>query len=337
MSGEPEGRDAPPREDELTPQEVGMLGALIRKAKAFEPLRDFEVLILARAAMKWNPCHGIFDHKWLDPYCVERGCVSLRGSSQAGSAPAEPSVGLGLHDPETAEYPVLVRAYLAVETALAKRILADRNRVNRERGEPRNWPAQQEWDELGQTSHETFWSAARKEAGLPTEGAFKNEVILGAGSAGSPEPSDKAIQACATVVIGGLPESRRADALWEDWRKGLRAAYAVDRVNTSAGNASPEWLAKIADEMGPLVVWIQEEQGSVGWVHQLNVWQERIRNYVRGASSPSSGEPSTTEPCQGCDGRPWTQCAACHGRGYIVRGGSSGEGRAPEPPMDRMP
>jgi len=115
---------------------------------------------------------------------LEAELADLRGAGSAGS----PAPGLGLNDPETAEYPVLVRAYLAVETALAKRILADRNRANRERGEPRNWPAQQEWDELGQTSHETFWSAARKEAGLPTEGAFKNEVILGASSPSSGEP-----------------------------------------------------------------------------------------------------------------------------------------------------
>jgi hypothetical protein len=28
-----------------------------------------------------NPCSKIFDHKWLDPECVESGCKSLRAES----------------------------------------------------------------------------------------------------------------------------------------------------------------------------------------------------------------------------------------------------------------
>lgn len=62
--------------DDLTPEEAAMLPDLIRRARAFDVLRDFEVLILARAAAVWNPCHRIFDHKWLSPDCVEGGCQS---------------------------------------------------------------------------------------------------------------------------------------------------------------------------------------------------------------------------------------------------------------------
>lgn len=60
--------------NELTPQEVAMLPGLIRRAQELDVLRDFEMLILARAASTWNPCHGIFDHKWLSPECVFSGC-----------------------------------------------------------------------------------------------------------------------------------------------------------------------------------------------------------------------------------------------------------------------
>jgi len=98
--------------------------------------------------------------------------VSLGAALEAGPSP---------QDLENSEYPAVVRAYLAIETALAKRILLDRRRANAFANTPNNWPRDQEWDDLGQTSHEALWSAARKEAGLPTESAFKNETILGVG------------------------------------------------------------------------------------------------------------------------------------------------------------
>jgi hypothetical protein len=104
----------------------------------------------------------------------------------------------------------VVAAYLAMEAALAKRILAD---WNAQREHPRDWPCGQTWDQLGQTSHETFWSAARKEAGLPTESAFKNDVILGGGApasaaagppeqAGAAESGGPAIRATGAEQVG---------------------------------------------------------------------------------------------------------------------------------------
>lgn len=113
-------------------------------------------------------------------YCVECG----RESGDPCHIRLGPNA---LNDPETEEYPVIVRAYLAMETALAKRILAD---WNRDRVATREWPAGQEWDGLGQTSHETLWSAARKEAGLPPESAFKNKVILGSLAGTEPQKEE---------------------------------------------------------------------------------------------------------------------------------------------------
>jgi hypothetical protein len=54
----------------------------------------------------------------------------------------------------------------ALVDALAKRILADWNREAREAGEPNNWPAQQEWDDLGGSSHAILRRAAQREAGI---------------------------------------------------------------------------------------------------------------------------------------------------------------------------
>lgn len=67
-------------------------------------------------------------------------------------------------------------AYLAMETALAKRILADRQAALTD---PDEWPgASSTWDDLGQTSHELFWQYARNEAGLPADAPFKNDVLM---------------------------------------------------------------------------------------------------------------------------------------------------------------
>jgi len=62
--------------DEFTVQEVAMLPGLIRRAMDCEVLRDFEVMILARAAQSWSPASGIFSHAWLNPDCVLNGCQS---------------------------------------------------------------------------------------------------------------------------------------------------------------------------------------------------------------------------------------------------------------------
>lgn len=56
----------------------------------------------------------------------------------------------------------LLRALIA----LAKRKLADAN-ANRE--EENDWPAGQEWNELGGSSQHSFMSAARAEAGIPDD------------------------------------------------------------------------------------------------------------------------------------------------------------------------
>jgi hypothetical protein len=37
----------------------------------------FAVLATLEAQPAQNPCAKIFDHKWLDPVCVENGCQSL--------------------------------------------------------------------------------------------------------------------------------------------------------------------------------------------------------------------------------------------------------------------
>jgi hypothetical protein len=60
----------------------------------------------------------------------------------------------------------LVERIWKLEDALAKRILADWNRTNRERGVPNNWPAQQEWDDLAPSSRATLRITARREAGI---------------------------------------------------------------------------------------------------------------------------------------------------------------------------
>jgi len=60
----------------------------------------------------------------------------------------------------------VVGAVRALNTALAKRILAERNKENADAGHPDEWPAQQEWDDLAHSSHCIFWQAARREAGI---------------------------------------------------------------------------------------------------------------------------------------------------------------------------
>ena len=73
------------------------------------------------------------------------------------------------------DWGALLGAYLALETALAKRILAD---LNAARTDPNDWPAGQSWGDLVQTSHEWLWQRAREEAGLPAEPSFKNDVLM---------------------------------------------------------------------------------------------------------------------------------------------------------------
>lgn len=52
----------------------------------------------------------------------------------------------------------------ALNLAAAKLALTLRNAELRENGESRNWPAQQEWSELGSTSHSVFLRQAREAA-----------------------------------------------------------------------------------------------------------------------------------------------------------------------------
>jgi hypothetical protein len=140
--------------------------------------------------------------------------------------PVGPAAPRGLNDPETAEYPVLVRAYLAIETALAKRILGDQQREQRAAGErPRD-----DWEHLGQTSHEWLWSRAREEAGLPVEASFKNDVILRGPAAPAPlDPSEAEIKAAWDSIekaldVGGTPDTQIRLLTHDEVRNALRAA-----------------------------------------------------------------------------------------------------------------
>lgn len=49
----------------------------------------------------------------------------------------------------------------------------------------------------------------------------------------------------------------------------------------------PDWLKKIAEELPVLAAFIRAECGPVGWEHTVNVWAERLQEYV---SVPASAE-----------------------------------------------
>ena len=42
----------------------------------------------------------------------------------------------------------------------------------------------------------------------------------------------------------------------------------------------PDWLKKIAEELPVLAAFIRAECGPVGWEHTVNVWAERLQEYV---------------------------------------------------------
>lgn len=71
------------------------------------------------------------------------------------------------------EIGMLLNAVERLQTALAKRLLVERNKENADRGDPNEWPAQQEWDDLVGSSHAIFWQAARAEAGIEATPAFR--------------------------------------------------------------------------------------------------------------------------------------------------------------------
>ena len=95
-----------------------------------------------------------------------------------------------LPEPEGGDtYGLLGDAYLAMETALAKRVLADDMKSGQRS------PAHG-YETLGQTSRESLWQRAREEAGLPRDAKFKHDLLRAALDAAAlgrarPEPEVK--------------------------------------------------------------------------------------------------------------------------------------------------
>ncbi len=109
----------------------------------------------------------------------------------------------------------LVRAAHALNVALAKRILAERNAENAAAGTPNDWPAQQTWDELVHSSHCIFQQAARREAGIDASPAFSEllaKYVDGSTDAALAAPQEAvSCGHCGATSYVPVPHTKKAD------------------------------------------------------------------------------------------------------------------------------
>ena len=187
----------------------------------------------------------------------------LRGSSQAGSAPAEPFERDGFECPNCRHMAVGVRDDLCLHCGWHGRLLASGG---------------------SEASRDTRREGERLDTPLPP-------IHVGAGSAGSPEPSEAAIEAAHRRLMASTAQDE--DDAREDVRWILRAAYKVQFGAASPSSPEPTVVNPSSGYVMPMRdAWVWAcarvqllESALRGNSAALEVWRAE-----EGAASPSSGE-----------------------------------------------